>query len=642
MPALDGLRALAVLAVVLYHGEVSSIPGGFLGVEVFFVISGYLITALLLAERQGTGRTAYLQFWLRRARRLLPALFALVAVVATVWVVLHHDEVARVRGDIVGALLYVTNWYQIVVHQSYFEVMGRPSPLRHLWSLAVEEQFYLVWPLVLAFLYRLTHARRDRMAWITVGLAIASAVFAMVLFAPGADPSRIYYGTDTRASGVLLGAALAMVAPPWLMRARVVSGARYAMTAIGAVGLVGVVVMILTLDEYDAFVYRGGFVLLDLFTLATIIGLAHPCRTVLSRLFATAPMLWIGRRSYGIYLWHWPIFVLTRPGVDVPLSGAPLLVLRLALTFGVAEVSYRWIEMPVRNGALSRWWNGRSERGGLVSPRARRPVLAGALAAVVVVAMVVFAAPPASRLAGVDLTGVVTDELGTVIDDGPGAGVAPAAPAALATTSTTAPAGTSTSRPAGTTSSSAAASSSTTATNPSASSSSTTTAAGGGGMSASSTGAGSGTIAIGDSVLLGARAAVRSALPGITVNAEVGRQFNVMPSLIRQLAAAGALRPNVVIHLGTNGPPTDADLKKVLDSLAGVRRVVLVNTSEDRAWQDVTNSRIAAAAAGRRNVVVADWHGLSSAHPGWFVQDGIHLSADGAAAYASMIASLVA
>ena len=164
MPALDGLRALAVLVVVLYHGEVSSLPGGFLGVEVFFVISGYLITALLVAERTSTGGTAYLHFWARRARRLLPALFALAAVVGTWWLVFHHDEVATIRGDIAGALTYVTNWYQIVVRQSYFEAMGRPSPLRHLWSLAVEEQFYLIWPVALAGIWRLTGGRRSRMA----------------------------------------------------------------------------------------------------------------------------------------------------------------------------------------------------------------------------------------------------------------------------------------------------------------------------------------------------------------------------------------------------------------------------------------------------------------------------------------------
>ena len=237
MPALDGLRALAVMAVVLYHGEVSGLPGGFLGVEIFFVISGYLITALLISERQRTGGVAYLAFWARRARRLLPALFALAGVVGLVWVLFVPGELARIRGDFVASLTYVTNWYQILVHQSYFEAIGRPSPLRHLWSLAVEEQFYLVWPVTLAVLSRVTRGHRGRLALITGGLAIASSVWAIILFTPGVDPSRVYYGTDTRAAGVLLGAVLAIVVPPWEMHARVKAGGRWIIIGIGALGL---------------------------------------------------------------------------------------------------------------------------------------------------------------------------------------------------------------------------------------------------------------------------------------------------------------------------------------------------------------------------------------------------------------------
>lgn len=605
MPALDGLRALAVMAVVLYHGEVSGLPGGFLGVEIFFVISGYLITALLISERQRTGGTAYLAFWARRARRLLPALFALAAVVGLVWVLFVPGELARIRGDFVASLTYVTNWYQILVHQSYFEAIGRPSPLRHLWSLAVEEQFYLVWPIALAVIYRLTRGRRGHIAIVTMGLALASAVWAIILFTPGVDPSRVYYGTDTRASGVLLGAVLAIVVPPWEMHARVRSAGRGIITALGAIGLAGILYMVLRVNEFDPFIYQGGFVVLDLLTLAVIISLVHPVSTPFAKFFALPPLLWVGRRSYGIYLWHWPIFVLTRPGVDVDVNGWLLLILRLILTFAVAEVSYRFVEMPVRNGALSRLWSGRNEPSGLIPAKARRPVLLGSVITLCVIIAFVMATPSPASLHGVDLSGASIDEVGNVVE------VTTTLAAVIPTSilpSASIPAGGATTT--------------------------TTTAP------VSAAGAlGAATIAIGDSVLLGARSSVRNQLPGITVNADVGRQFNVLSWLIPLLQKSGDIRSNVIINLGTNGPPTDNDLRKALDGLGDVRRVVLVTTREPRSWQDLTNDRLRSAAEGRANVVIADWFAVSAGHPEFFVEDGVHLTVAGADAYSMTLAA---
>jgi len=605
MPALDGLRALAVMAVVLYHGEVSGLPGGFLGVEIFFVISGYLITALLISERQRTGGTAYLAFWARRARRLLPALFALAAVVGLVWVLFVPGELARIRGDFVASLTYITNWYQIFVHQSYFDAIGRPSPLRHLWSLAVEEQFYLVWPLALAAIYRITRGRRGHIALVTLGLAIASAVWAIIVFTPGLDPSRVYYGTDTRAAGVLLGAVLAIVVPPWAMHARVRSAGRGIITALGAIGLAGILYMVVRVNEFDPFIYQGGFVVLDLLTLAVIISLVHPVNTPFSKFFALPPLLWVGRRSYGIYLWHWPIFVLTRPGVDVDVNGWLLLTLRLILTFAVAEVSYRFVEMPVRDGALSRWWAARADGGGLIPTRARRPMLLGSAIAVCVILAFAVATPSPASLHGVDLSGASIDEVGNVVEVTTTlAAVIP--PSTLPAASIPAVGATTT----------------------------TTTAP----VSAAAA-LGAATIAIGDSVLLGARSAVRNQLPGITVNADVGRQFNVLSWLIPLLRKSGDIRSNVIINLGTNGPPTDNDLRKALDSLGDIRRVVLVTTREPRSWQDLTNDRLRSAAEGRANVVIADWFAVSAGHPEFFVEDGVHLTVAGADAYSMTLAA---
>jgi peptidoglycan/LPS O-acetylase OafA/YrhL len=611
LPALDGMRALAVASVLLYHGDVSWIPGGFLGVEVFFVISGYLITSLLLAERESTGGTAYLAFWARRARRLLPALFAMLAVVSAVWLLKVPGEAARIRGDIVGALTYITNWYQIVVRQSYFEAIGRPSPLRHLWSLAVEEQFYLVWPIVLAGLSRVTRGRRGHLLVIIGGLAAASAAWGVRLYHPGLDPSRVYYGTDTRAAGVLLGAALAVAAPPWLMRAKVHVGARALFNVVGGVGLVGIGWMMVKANEFDPMVYQGGFVVLDVFAVAAVAAVVHPCATIWSKILGVGPLVWIGKRSYGIYLWHWPIFVLTRPGLDVTASSGTLLALRLGLTVSVAEISYRLIELPVRQGALRRLWARRSLPDGPLPRRARRQVVGGALVALALIATLLVGlvnARPNTTISGVDLAGATTDDLGNVVDETSLPPVTTAAPTTTAVTGvpvvvplppppTVPPPPAIVPIP------------------------------------------GNAIIAVGDSVLLGARGMVRNQFPNILINAEVGRQFNVLPGLIPALANVGALRPNVIVHLGTNGPPTDGDLGKILDALAGANKVVLVTTREPRSWQDLTNQRLGAAAMGRSNVAVVDWYLASEGHPEYFVADGVHLTQVGAQAYAVALAS---
>ncbi|MGZ4726740.1 MAG: acyltransferase family protein [Acidimicrobiales bacterium] len=615
VPALDGLRALAVAAVLLYHGDVSWMPGGFLGVEVFFVISGYLITALLLAERQTTGGTAFLRFWARRARRLLPALFALLTAVAIAWLVWHPGEVARIRGDLVASLAYVTNWYQIIVGQSYVEALGRPSPLRHLWSLAVEEQFYLVWPVALALLVRVTRGRRTPMVVATLAFAAGSALLGAALFKTGVDPLRPYYGTDTRAAGVLLGAALAIAAPPWSLRAHLARRSRVLLAVAGVVGLVGIGWMCMRANEFDPFVYRGGFVLLDLFTLALIAALVHPGASGAGRaigaILGSAPLVWIGRRSYGIYLWHWPIFMLTRPDLDVDPSawwgsGWRLLAVRIGLTLLVAELSYVFIEMPVRDGRLRAALERRSAMSPSIRATARFRQGWAAVAVVAVMAVVVTglvrAPRPPDEISGVDLAGVVTDDLGNVTDLGDAD--------ATSTVPTTLPANAAMLPPLPPTT-----------------------------LPPIVPIAGQEITAIGDSVLLGSRHWVDQQFPGVLINAEVGRQFGVLPGLLPALRDYGALRPVVIVHLGTNGPPTDGDLREILDELAGARRVVLVTTHDPRAWQDDANARLVASAAGRANVVVVDWHATSESHPEWFVKDGVHLTQEGGQAYAEALAT---
>ena len=385
-------------------------PAGFLGVEIFFVVSGYLITSLLLAERSARGSVSLKHFWARRARRLLPAPFLLVAAVLTYFTIFLPDEVASIRGDALASVGYIANWAFIVPDTSYFEQVGRPSPLLHLWSLAIEEQFYLLWPLIFIGLTWLG-GRRLLLPAIVLG-AIASTWLMAALYQPFGDVSRIYYGTDTRSAGLLIGAALAVVwgagalpspragVAAWLWRASGLGSAlRWSLDVAGLASLGGLVYIVVTWSEFQQSLYQGGFALVSVLTVVVIAATVAP-GGVLGRALGVAPLRWIGLRSYAIYLWHWPIFVITRPDLDVSMGDTELLLFRLALTLLLAELSYRLVETPVRRGALGRIWSRLRDQE---RPRLRRelqrgalvfPALGGAIALAFVVAAAQPAAPP--------------------------------------------------------------------------------------------------------------------------------------------------------------------------------------------------------------------------------------------------------
>jgi peptidoglycan/LPS O-acetylase OafA/YrhL/lysophospholipase L1-like esterase len=358
LPGLDGLRALAVLAVVAYHLGLSWAPGGLLGVGVFFTLSGYLITDLLLGQKEETGRVQMIDFWLRRGRRLLPALFVMLVIVIG-WVALFDQaQLPALRGAVAAAVGYVSNWWLIGQHSSYFARFGPAAPLGHLWSLAVEEQFYLVWPWLVYLGLRFSRTRRPAsgeyygLATAAVVLAAASAVGMALLYHPGYDPNRVYDGTDTRAFALLIGAALAFVWPSRKLRADIGALSGWCLDGVGVVGLVVIGALIWHTTEYSAFLYRGGLVVLSLATVLVIAAAASPaCR--IGAVLGVAPARWIGVRSYGIYLWHYPIIVLTTPasGQETIARGT----LQVAASIGMAALSWRYVEEPVRHGAVGRW-----------------------------------------------------------------------------------------------------------------------------------------------------------------------------------------------------------------------------------------------------------------------------------------------
>lgn len=593
IPGLDGIRAIAVLAVLLYHADVPWMPGGFLGVDMFFVLSGFLITSIVLTEIEKTGRLNFKRFYIHRARRLLPALFAVLAFSALLAALFAPDAMAALRRDIPAAFFYVTNWVYVVADQSYFDLTGRPPMLQHLWSLAVEEQFYLIWPAVAVFAFRRGGRSRVR-EWAIIG-ALASTLIMVVLSLLGGYPqpndgSRVYFGTDSHAMGLLVGAALATVWVPAKLSTRLTRGARVLIDLAGFATL-GLTVWVMATSHSNAsWLYWGGFLIFAILVAVVIAATSHPA-SLLGRALSVQPLKWIGQRSYGLYLWHWPVFMVLRPGLDIPLDGFAAFTLRMAVTFGLAELSYRYIEMPIRRGEIKVAWQkfkgmDKQQR----EPVVKRAAIVGGIALAVTgfvgFRMATIPAEEPDYLNGLTSMSAL-DESQTAAADGQ---PAPGDPQLSGTVTTP---GTTTLKP--------------------------------------------GVLAIGESVMLGAQGGMKETFKKVAIDAAVGRQAADIEARAAELAAAGALRETVILHTGSNGYVERAQLKQILESLSAAQRIVVVNVDVPREWQDPNNALIAEMVAQTPNAVLADWHTRAQLEGDVHVRDGIHLTEAGVAAYTDTI-----
>jgi peptidoglycan/LPS O-acetylase OafA/YrhL len=626
LPGLDGLRAISVLAVIVFHHylvgghEPGWAPGGFLGVEVFFVVSGYLITSLLLTERRETGRVSLRDFYLRRARRLLPALFALLGVIVAYSLLFLPDAIGALRSDALAALTYTSNWWQIIAHRSYIAEAGRPELLKHLWSLAIEEQYYLAWPFVL--MLGLRKLGRQRMLATIIGVALLSTLL-LALLARG-SVNDAYYATYSRLSGLLIGSAFAFYFAPRNIRGLPGRGARLALNAAGALGLFLLLASFGVLHWFgisgysfptsihdNLAVFNGGFLFVDLATLLVIAAAVHPASDV-GRLLGCKPLRWIGVRSYSLYLWHYPIFCITRPGLDIHrlgiwflsfrFAGWPVFVLRLALSFAAAEASFRFIETPIRKGAIGRYREVvREAVGERHRQLVRRGVVIGGSLTMVALMLgtgLATAQPQAANIPGVNASG---PDNGSKID-----------PSALkelrGTTTTTVP---------------------TTATTRKGTRPTTTTTRPGGPPAH--------VLGIGDSVMLGARPSLVATIPGMAVDAVKSRQFREAATVVQEYKNLGALPSVVVFHLGTNGGITNALFDQLMQTIGPGHRVYFLTARVPRLWEAEVNSTLRAGATRWRNATVLDWRAFSGCHDDWFVADGFHLRTPGQHAYADFI-----
>jgi peptidoglycan/LPS O-acetylase OafA/YrhL len=565
---------------------------------------------LLIAERERTGSVSLTDFWVRRARRLLPALFTLLIGTITYCAMFERDRLGRLRGDVVGGFLYVANWFQIWTGSSYTS-SAEFAPLRHLWSLAVEEQFYIIWPLVMFLLLRNMRSRTlPIIGFVFTGLAAVVAVYTAVIFRTGPidtienTPEQfmsffgrevlrtdfLYLGTVSRASGLLLGAALATAWRPWSIRRGRAGANANGLDLLGILGLASLAYMCWKFRETVsteagtegyALLYRGGLILVALATILVIATVTHPRSRLGKYVIGTPLLVWIGKRSYGLYLYHWVVFQAYRKSAGMPLEPREFVAL-MAITVVLTEGSYQFIETPIRTGrALAAYREWRMRRGGVRGPL---PIVVATLAIVPVFSIV--------SMAGAR---VMPEEVAGNLDENSGAVVTiPSSTIPVGTT--TLPAVTPTTVPV----------------------------------------TKFDVFAVGDSVMLGSARKLSSY--GITVDAAKNRQVSSGAQVLDYRNKTGELGDNVVIHLGTNGRTTAATFDLVMKPLSKVKRVIVLTVRVPGSpYSDKNNAIITALPLVYPNVTVLDWEALSKGRKDWFASDGIHPNALGQDNYVGFI-----
>ena len=375
--SIDGLRAIAVTAVVLYHLGISWIPGGFLGVDLFFVISGYVITRLILDSINQSSALDLRAFYAARIRRIFPGFIFMVICTIIFIGVWAPEAIKRFLSDLPYALTGTINWLLVARNQDYFETIGRPPLLQHTWSLAVELQFYLIWPIILLTVLKYFGKKNIARIALIIAMISGTALFFVSLQLDQANAkqiSHIYFGTDTHSLGLFLGAALAVSWIPQNLSANIEKRAQDVIDAIGVVGLLGLISVFLFIDQSNASLYRIAFPLAGIFGCLVIISLVHPASRF-APLISTAPFRWIGQRSYGIYIWHWVIFQVTRPSVDLSGQTWALYLARVLLVLALADISLRWVEIPFRQGVVQNWFRGMKYRSSKVRLRQQLSVI---------------------------------------------------------------------------------------------------------------------------------------------------------------------------------------------------------------------------------------------------------------------------
>lgn len=573
IPAIDGLRAISVIAVLLYHLTLPWWPGGFLGVDLFFVISGYVITRLILDSIERSSALDLRKFYRSRIRRLFPALIFMVVTTTLFIGVWAPETVKRFVSDLPFLFTGLMNWALVAREQDYFSTIGRPPLLQHTWSLAVEIQFYLLWPLILLFVLRFFGKKQIPAFALFFALASGTLLFlysVKIDAESSSSVSHVYFGSDTHSIGLFLGAALAVRWIPRNFSADIEEGAKNFIDGFGIAAFIGLLSLFLFVDPNDPTLYRIAFPLTAIFGCMALMSLVHPASR-LARQFTRAPMMWIGERSYGIYLWHWVVFQVTRPSVDLVGEDWALYSLRILIVFALADISYRWIEVPVRNGAIELWIKGLKYRTPVVRARQK------SLVAIAVVAL--FAATTTVSINAIERSNDATDAAARSVDEnGSGSDFDPVA------------------SPNGKT----------------------------------------GLWIAGDSVILGIRSLLEGYEPVDLINARVGRQLPELIDVVR-VDVKSVPESIAIVNLGNNGAISEDRVRELFELLKNQPYFVVVNAAVPRGWREANNEIITSVIDEYPNGRLVDWDRISTDRPEYFAPDGVHLVPTGANVYVSSI-----
>lgn len=571
--SIDGLRAIAVTAVVLYHLGISWLPGGFLGVDLFFVISGYVITRLILDSINKSGALDLRGFYWARLRRIYPGFLFMVFSTIIFIGVWAPEAIKRFLTDLPYALIGMMNWALVARQQDYFESIGRPPLLQHTWSLAVELQFYLIWPIILLTVLKYFGKANVARAALIIAMFSGAALFFVSLQLDAANAqqvSHIYFGTDTHSLGLFLGSALAVSWIPQNLSANIEKRAQDVIDGIGVFGLLGLIATFLFIDANNATLYQIAFPLAAIFGCLVIISLVHPASRF-APLISSAPFTWVGQRSYGIYIWHWVVFQVTRPSVDLTGETWALYLARVLLVLALADISLRWVEIPFRQGNIQNWVRGIKYRAPRVQLRHKAYILLSILSLVAVSASISAQAISKSDLAAQQLL----DESMSIEDEDLAA-------------------------------------------------------------STGDLGSTTGVWVTGDSVILGVRAKLERQVHISLINARVGRQAPELLAAMGVDQISVPESP-IVFNLGNNNKLSLETVSEIFETVKNQPQIVVVNTAVPRSWRDENNKIIATVAANYPNVKLVDWNKISEGKPQLFAPDGVHLSPLGSDAYVAAI-----